>query len=86
MKGKFLIVVGDEEAEKVLEILRGDPLGKKSAIIGEIVPERKNVVILNTSIGGKRILDMPSVISFPESVKKNMHEIRIAEDLFTYCP
>jgi hydrogenase expression/formation protein HypE len=64
-EGKFLIVVGCEEAERVLEILGGDPLGKQASLIGEIVPERKNVVILNTSIGGKRILDMPSVMQLP---------------------
>ena len=64
-EGKILIVVGDEEAEKVLQILRAHPLGKQSAIIGEIVPEKKNIVIINTSIGGKRILDMPSGQQFP---------------------
>ena len=64
-EGKVLIVVGDEDAEKVLEILRDDPLGKQSAIIGEILPERKSAVILSTSIGGKRILDMPSEIQLP---------------------
>jgi hydrogenase expression/formation protein HypE len=64
-EGKILIVVGTEEAEKVLQVLRADPLGKQSAIIGEIVPESKNMVILNTSIGGKRIVDMPSGQQLP---------------------
>ena len=64
-EGKVLIVVGNDEAEKALEILRADPLGKQAAIVGEIIPERKNIVILNTSIGGQRILDMPSVMQLP---------------------
>ena len=49
-----------DEEKKVLEILRSDPLGKNSEIIGEIIPDKRNLVILNTSVGGKRILDMPS--------------------------
>lgn len=64
-EGKVLIVVGAGEAKKVLEILRSDPLGIKSEIIGEIVPEKRPVVILNTSVGGKRILDMLSGQQFP---------------------
>ena len=64
-EGKVLIVVADGEEEKVLEILRADPLGKESAIIGEIVHDSNNLVILNTSIGGRRILDMPSGQQLP---------------------
>ena len=64
-EGKVLIIVGEGEEEKVLEIMRADPLGKQSEIIGEIVPDSKNLVILNTSIGGRRILDMPSAQQLP---------------------
>jgi hydrogenase expression/formation protein HypE len=64
-EGKVLIVVGDGEEENVLEIMRADPLGKQSEIIGEIVPDNKSLVILNTSIGGRRILDMPSAHQLP---------------------
>jgi hydrogenase expression/formation protein HypE len=64
-EGKVLIVVGNGEEEKVLEILRAHPLGPESEIIGEIVPDSKNLVILNTSIGGRRILDMPSAQQLP---------------------
>jgi hydrogenase expression/formation protein HypE len=64
-EGKVLIVVGFEEAEKVLEVLRTHPLGRQAAIIGEIVPEKKNIVIIHTLIGGKRILDMPSGQQLP---------------------
>lgn len=57
-EGKILIVVGTCEETRVLDILRSDPLGKNSEIIGEIIPDKRNLVILNTSIGGKRTLDM----------------------------
>ncbi len=64
-EGKVLLVVSSGEAEKVLDIMRTDQLGRESAIIGEIVPDTRNIVILNTVIGGTRILDMPSVQQLP---------------------
>jgi hydrogenase expression/formation protein HypE len=57
-EGKVLIVVGAGHELKVLDILRSDPLGKYAEIIGEIIPDKKTQVILNTSAGGKRIIDM----------------------------
>jgi hydrogenase expression/formation protein HypE len=64
-EGKILMVVDSSEEKKVLDILRSDPLGKDSQIIGEIVADQKNLVLLNTSIGGKRILDMLSGQQLP---------------------
>lgn len=64
-EGKVLFVVGKGEEEKVLNILRSDPLGRDSSIIGEIVPGKEKLVILNTSVGGSRILDMPSGLQLP---------------------
>jgi hydrogenase expression/formation protein HypE len=64
-EGKVLIVVGNGEEKRVLDILRSDPLGAGSEIIGEIVNDERNMVELNTSVGGKRILDMPSGLQLP---------------------
>ena len=64
-EGKLLMVTGAGEAQKAIEILRSYPLGKYSSIIGEIVPDNRNLVVLNTSIGGKRIVDMPSGVQLP---------------------
>jgi hydrogenase expression/formation protein HypE len=64
-EGKVLIVAGDEEHRKVLEIMRSSPEGEQSAIIGEIVLDERNLVILNTSTGGKRIIDMPTGMQLP---------------------
>ena len=57
-EGKVLFVTAAGEETKVLDILRSDPLGKEARIIGEIVQGKRNIVILNTITGGKRILDM----------------------------
>jgi len=64
-EGKLVIVTGSSEAQKVLDIMRSDTLGKQAAIIGEVVPDKRNLVTLHTSIGGKRILDMPSGTQLP---------------------
>lgn len=57
-EGKFVMVVGKNDAEKVLNVLKKDKLGKHSVIIGEIVKTHNGKVVLNTEIGGKRIIDM----------------------------
>jgi len=64
-EGKMLLVTGAGEASKILDILRSDQLGKQAEIIGEIVHDKRNLVVLNTSVGGKRILDMPSGVQLP---------------------
>ena len=56
-EGKVLISVGKEDADTVTNILRKDPLGKNAAIIGEVKKGEK--VILETLIGGKRLLEPP---------------------------
>lgn len=64
-EGKVLIIVGADEEQKALEILRADPLGKYSETIGEIIEDSSKLVILNTSVGGKRIVDMLSGQQLP---------------------
>jgi hydrogenase expression/formation protein HypE len=64
-EGKVLIVAGNGSEREILDILHHDPLGKDSAIIGEITAENKRMVIMNTSAGGTRIVDMPSGVQLP---------------------
>jgi hydrogenase expression/formation protein HypE len=64
-EGKILLVVKAGSEKETLKILKSDPLGKDSAIIGEITPETRKKVILKTFAGGSRILDMPSGVQLP---------------------
>ncbi len=64
-EGKILIVAGKGSETEILDILRSDPLGKDSAIIGEVIADKRKMVILNTFAGGSRILDMPSGVQLP---------------------
>ena len=64
-EGKMVFAVGAGEEKRVLDILRSDPLGKSSEIIGEIIPDKRNQVVLSTTSGGRRFLDMPSGQQLP---------------------
>jgi hydrogenase expression/formation protein HypE len=64
-EGKVLIVVSNKEHQKVLRIMHSSPLGEKAEVIGEVVDNNKNIVVLNTSVGGRRILNMPSGLQLP---------------------
>jgi len=57
-EGKVVLVAKQEEAEKLLSILRSHPLGKESQIVGKVVPEPKGKVYLRTRIGTRRVVDM----------------------------
>ena len=64
-EGKVVIIVAQEAAEPVLQVMREHPLGKDSEIIGEVVDEPKGKVILRTEIGGHRIIDMLTGVQLP---------------------
>jgi hydrogenase expression/formation protein HypE len=57
-EGKLIAVVSNDDAEKVLEAMRDNPLGKEAKIIGEITEEHPGVVLMKTLVGGKRVVDM----------------------------
>ncbi len=64
-EGKCLAIVAREKAEEVLEAMKAHPLGKEAAIIGEVVEEHPGQVILQSRIGGKRIVEMLSGEQLP---------------------
>ena len=57
-EGKFVAVVAPDEAAAALTALRGHPLGADAVRIGEIRPEPPGIVVLVTTFGGTRIVDM----------------------------
>jgi hydrogenase expression/formation protein HypE len=57
-EGKFVAVLPADEAEAGLAAVRRDPLGDRAALIGEIRPEPEGIVVLQTTFGGTRIVDM----------------------------
>ncbi|MDQ6773448.1 MAG: hydrogenase expression/formation protein HypE [Candidatus Dormibacteraeota bacterium] len=57
-EGKLVAVVAGRDADAVLAALRGHPLGRAAAIIGEVRPEPPGMVFMHTAFGGSRVVDM----------------------------
>jgi hydrogenase expression/formation protein HypE len=55
-EGKLVAFVPSEDAERVLAAMRNDPHGRDASVIGEATPDKPGTVILNTAVGGQRIL------------------------------
>jgi len=64
-EGKVLVMVAPEDADLVLNKMRQHPLGKESYTIGRVVSEHPGRVILQTGVGGRRIVDMLSGEQLP---------------------
>ena len=57
-EGKLLSFVAPEDAAAVLAAIRTNPYGKDAAVIGEVIADHSGKVIMETRIGGGRLLDM----------------------------
>ncbi len=57
-EGKVVVVVPKASAEAVLAAMKANEYGLQSAIIGEVSATPEETVILQTSFGGERIVDM----------------------------
>ena len=59
-EGKLVAVVPAAAAEAMLAAMRAHPLGRDACRIGEVGDEEPGRVLLRTSIGGVRIVDVPA--------------------------
>jgi hydrogenase expression/formation protein HypE len=57
-EGKLLAFVGAADVENVLAAVRADAYGKEAVLIGEVIPDNAGRVVMQTRIGGTRIVDM----------------------------
>ncbi len=57
-EGKFISILPETLAEKALELMRSHPAGRDAALIGHVREGHRGRVILKTSLGGHRLLDM----------------------------
>ena len=64
-EGKLICFVTPDDAEMLLIEMKKHPLGKNAEIIGEVIDDYKSKVILRTSIGTKRLVDLHSVEQLP---------------------
>ena len=64
-EGKLVAICPANEAERLLEVMKGHPLGRHGQAIGKVTVENPKRVILHTLIGGHRILDMLTGGQYP---------------------
>ncbi|MGH3077587.1 MAG: hydrogenase expression/formation protein HypE [Gaiellaceae bacterium] len=57
-EGKLVAVVAEEAAGEALALLRASPLAARAVEIGVIEAEPEGMVLLDTALGGSRIVDM----------------------------
>jgi len=57
-EGKLLAVVAPQIADQLIVRMRKHPLGTESQIIGEITGQPRDMVLMKTSIGGTRVVDV----------------------------
>jgi hydrogenase expression/formation protein HypE len=58
-EGKFIVIVARESGDAALACMRAHPLGEGAAMIGEVLSEPAAHVIMETALGGERVVDLP---------------------------
>ncbi len=56
-EGKLVAICADEDAARLLAAMRAHPLGKDAAIIGEVIDDPHHFVQMDTTFGGRRVVD-----------------------------
>ena len=64
-EGKMIFIVSEDSADNILSLIRTHDLGKEAEIIGSITDEDPGMVIMKTTIGSKRVVDMISGEQLP---------------------
>jgi hydrogenase expression/formation protein HypE len=58
-EGKLIAVVAAEDAPILLDRMRQHPAGRQAAIIGQVVEDRHQLVVVRTAVGTHRVVTMP---------------------------
>jgi hydrogenase expression/formation protein HypE len=58
-EGKLAAIIAPQDAAAVLAKMKRNKHGSQAAIIGEVVEEHPGQVVMKTSLGASRIIDMP---------------------------
>jgi hydrogenase expression/formation protein HypE len=57
-EGKLIAVIPAEATERVLAAMRRHPLGRDAAEIGEVVDDHAGMVVMESLVGGERVVTM----------------------------
>ncbi len=58
-EGKVVVVVAQDKAGEVLDVLRSFDPGRDAVIIGSVVGDHPGMVVMRTLYGSRRIIDLP---------------------------
>jgi hydrogenase expression/formation protein HypE len=58
-EGRLVAMVPPMDADRVLEAMRGHPLGTGAAVIGRVTGEHPGMVVARTGLGATRVVDLP---------------------------
>jgi hydrogenase expression/formation protein HypE len=56
-EGKLVAIVPAKDAEAVVARMRTNPLGRDARVIGDVVADHPGMVLMQTEIGGTRVVD-----------------------------
>lgn len=57
-EGKLVAMVAPDHYERIFTEMKKDPYGESASVIGEVVADHPGRVVMETRIGGSRIIDM----------------------------
>jgi hydrogenase expression/formation protein HypE len=57
-EGKLMVVASPNDSERLLQAMRNHPLGKDAAIVGQIVEDHPAMVVMESLVGGERVVTM----------------------------
>jgi hydrogenase expression/formation protein HypE len=56
-EGKLVAIVPPDSAMAIIDRMRRNPFGRDACVIGDVVAEHSGMVLMNTEIGGTRVVD-----------------------------
>ena len=56
-EGKLAAICAPDDAERLLQAMRTHPLWRDAAIVGEVIEDPHHFVQMETSFGGRRVVD-----------------------------
>jgi hydrogenase expression/formation protein HypE len=57
-EGKGVVVVGPEHSADILSLMKENPYGSQSAVIGKVREGHPGHVVMKTRLGASRVIDM----------------------------
>ena len=64
-EGKLVAIAAPERADDLLGAMHAHPLGRDAAIIGDVAPDARHFVSMETAFGGERMVDWLSGEQLP---------------------